>query len=187
MTDGRQPAADAIAARHPGVTLVEGPASGRWGHAQRQFAIAIARGRYLLFIDDDDVHTRRAFSRLRTAVERWPGRIVIFRMRRDGRVLWRVRDVAVENVGTPMFLVPNVSGKLGSWTATEERYASDFDFISGSVALQGEPVWQRGVIALAPPLPPLKQLRITFRSSRLKGFRDRALGRGVFSRRRGRT
>ena len=27
-------------------------------------------------------------------------------------VLWRVRDVAVENVGTPMFLVPNVSGKL---------------------------------------------------------------------------
>ena len=105
-------------------------------------------------------------------------------MRRDGRVLWRVREVAVENVGTPMFLVPNLPGKLGSWTATGERYASDFDFISGSVALQGEPVWQRAVIALAPPLPPLKQLRITFRSSRLKGLRDRVLGRGVFSRER---
>ena len=112
---------------------------------------------------------------------------MIFRMRREGRVLWRARDVAVENVGTPMFLVPNVYGKLGSWTR-QEWYSSDFDFIALSVALQGEPVWQRGVIALAPPLPPLKQMRITFRSSRLKGFRDRVRGSWyVISRRRGRT
>lgn len=176
VTDGRQPVAEAVVAKHPNVKLVEGPMTGRWGNAQRQLGIGLTRGRYLLFIDDDDVHTRHAFRHLRAAVARWPGQIVIFQMRRDGRVLWRRRELAVENVGTPMFVVPNSAGKLGSWVATGERYESDIDFIRGCVALQGEPVWVHRVIALAPPLPLLRQFRITFRRSRFKALRNKLLG-----------
>jgi len=158
VTDGEQPLAEEIS-RALGVLLIRGPRTHRWGHAQRQLGITVARGEYLLFIDDDDVHTRRAFVHVRRAIDRNPGRIFLFRMRRHGEVLWRKQRLEHGNVGTPEFAVPNSPGKLGSWVATDERYESDFDFISGCVALQGDPLWDEHVIALAPPYSLIEWIR----------------------------
>ena len=171
VTDGDQPIAEEIATRFD-ASLITGPATRRWGNAQRQLGVERARGRYLLFIDDDDGHALGAFRHIRRAVQREPGRIIIFRMRQNGVLIWRRPELVEGNVGAPEFLVPNLPGKLGSWIETGERYESDFDFLAGCVALQGEPLWDRHVIALA-PLPTRREwLRHTVRlRSRIRAWR----------------
>lgn len=155
ISDGEQPSAEAIvreeAGDWPAVRYITGPVSGRWGHAQRTMAIPEARGAYVLFMDDDDVYRRNAFRHIRRAIRHQPGRVIIFRMKRYDGVLWQRPELEEGQVSTQQFLVPNVPGKLGSWV-TNERYASDFDFISETIALQGPPVWDSHVIATVEPL-----------------------------------
>jgi glycosyltransferase involved in cell wall biosynthesis len=149
VSDGPLPSAQRIA-RLTGATFIEGPRTQRWGNAQRMIGIEAATGRYLMFIDDDDRHRRRAFKQIRAAISETPDRIVVFRMTRDGKVLWRERVVKHTNQGTPQLLVPNVPARLGSWL-TFDRYESDFDFLTECVALQGEPIWSEAIIADCPP------------------------------------
>lgn len=155
ISDGEQPKAEAMTraeARHwRAVKYLTGPVSGRWGHAQRMEAIKQATGDYLLFMDDDDVYRRSAFRHLRRATLRHPGRVIIFRMKRYDSILWQRQDLQEGQVSTQQFVVPNLPGKIGSWV-TNERYASDFDFISETVALQGPPVWDSHVIVTVEPL-----------------------------------
>lgn len=160
VSDGHQPVAEQIVRQlgWPSVRFIRGPNTRSWGNQQRMIGIAAARGRYLAFIDDDDVHRRRAFRHIRKVIREHPGRIVIFRMKRDGVVLWADQEVRWANVGTPMFLVPNVPGKVGTWV-TEDRYSSDYDFISESVTLQGDPIWDPVVIVDAPPIPLRQRIR----------------------------
>jgi glycosyltransferase involved in cell wall biosynthesis len=133
-----------------GARFITGPETRHWGNAQRMMGISEARGRYLLFIDDDDVHRRGAFARIRGAVAQNPDRIFIFRMVRHGEVLWRYPSVQEANQGTPQLLIPNVPGRVGSWL-TNDRYQSDFDFLCECIGLQGDPLFNPAVIALAPP------------------------------------
>jgi glycosyltransferase involved in cell wall biosynthesis len=149
VSDGPLPSAQRIA-RITGATFIEGPRTQSWGNAQRMIGIEAATGRYLMFIDDDDRHRRRAFKQIRAAISETPDRIVVFRMTRDGKVLWRERVVKHTNQGTPQLLVPNVPARLGSWL-TFDRYESDFDFLTECVALQGEPIWSEAIIADCPP------------------------------------
>jgi hypothetical protein len=54
-----------------------------------------------------------------------------------------------------MFCVPNVEGKVGSWTGSQplvsptgRRYdVADYEFISKTVALQGEPIFRDEIVA----------------------------------------
>ena len=133
VADGDQPMANEIvrreAARWPAVRYFETESTQRWGNAQRMAGMEKAIGHYLIFIDDDDVPKRGAFRAIREAVQAHPGRVILFRMKYlDGTMLWRVPQVVERNVSTPQIVVPNVPGKLGSWL-TQNRYASDFDFI----------------------------------------------------------
>jgi len=155
ISDGEQPAAEAIvreqASHWPELKYISGPVSGRWGHAQREEAIKHAKGAYLLFMDDDDVYHRDAFRQIRHAIRRHPDRVIIFRMKRFDRVLWQRPQIEEGQVSTVQFVVPNLPDKVGSWV-TNERYASDFDFISETVELQGAPVWDTKVIVTVEPL-----------------------------------
>ena len=155
VSDGEQPGAEAIAREQagelPAVSFITGPKSGRWGHAQRMEGIKHATGDYLLFMDDDDVYRRNAFNHIRRATRQHPGRVIIFRMKRVDTILWQRPQMEEGQVGTAQFIVPNLPGKLGSWV-TNERYESDFDFISETVALQGQPVFDKHVIATISPI-----------------------------------
>jgi glycosyltransferase involved in cell wall biosynthesis len=167
VSDGDRPAARAIAEKEssswPSIRFVTGPLTNNWGNAQRMEGISRAAGDYLLFIDDDDVHRRGAFRNIRRAVARHPGRIIIFRMNRDGEILWHVPEIRLENLGTPQILVPNLRGKVGTWVS-KDRYQSDFDFLSQCVELQGPPVWDETIIALAPPLLLRMRKRLVLRN-----------------------
>jgi glycosyltransferase involved in cell wall biosynthesis len=154
VSDGHQPLSEAIvrkvARQWSGIRYVEGPQTRRWGNAQKMEGIRRARGRYLLFMDDDDHYRRGAFKHIRAAASANPERITLFRIKWRGEILWRHPSVEVTNVATPQVLVPNRTGKVGSWL-TNDHYWSDFDFISECVALQGEPVWDPAIIATVDP------------------------------------
>jgi glycosyltransferase involved in cell wall biosynthesis len=141
---------DEVSADRPLWRFVEHPATdGGYGYPQRARGLAVASGEYLLFIDDDDVYTRRAFARISQAVTANPGRIVIFRMDIHGSLRWRTHLPVLreKNVGMEMVAIPNIRGKLGGF-ASPLRYASDFDFIAETVAIQGDPVWRKDVIVI---------------------------------------
>lgn len=122
-----------------------------WGHCQLNAGIALARGAYLSFNDDDDVYAPRALESIRRAVSDLPGpRPLLFRFVTHYRLLLGVRE-AVEPgwVGGHMLVCPNVPGKVGRWT---ERYEGDFDFIVDTISCWPEgPLWRPEVIALARP------------------------------------
>jgi glycosyltransferase involved in cell wall biosynthesis len=120
---------------------------GDFGMTARDAAMPRARGTHLLFMDDDDQFARGAFRTIRRFAEEHPNRIGIFRMRYDnGLSLWTEPVVRLGNVGTPMFCVPN-SGKLGSWRAGGIPRHGDFEFLRGTIALQGEPLFRPEIVA----------------------------------------
>lgn len=180
--DGPQPGAEEItrgeSARWPSLRYLETEPTGSWGNAQRMAGIEQAKGRYLVFMDDDDLTKRGAFGAIREAVRSTPDRVLLFRMRYlDGRVLWRDQVVELGNVSTQQVVVPNQPGKVGSWL-TEDRYTSDFDFITECVQLQGEPVWRPEVVALigALPLPAHVRWWVRHTGSRVVGKARRTVG-----------
>jgi glycosyltransferase involved in cell wall biosynthesis len=151
VADGTQARASLIASeeakRWPAIRYCEGPLTRSWGNAQRMAGIEQATGRYLMFIDDDDVTKRRAFGAIREAVCRDPGRMILFRVKRHGEILWKRPEIAFSNVSTQQVVVPNLPGKVGSWL-TNDRYQSDFDFIRECADIQGEPIWNTHIIAV---------------------------------------
>lgn len=151
--------------RRYGAAYTTGPLTRSWGNAQRDVGISHATGRYLMFIDDDDVHTRGAFKAVRRAVAANPNRIVVFRMKtpRMG-VLWRHKTVQYKNVGTPMFVIPNNQGRIPKWV-DHDVYEADFHFLNGCVRKQGEPVWDEAVIANVEPVTAATKLVRRVRSN----------------------
>lgn len=138
------------------VIIVRDLGSGDWGAAARMDAIRRARGSHLLFMDDDDEFLPGAFDAFRSFAEETPDRVGIFRMRYQfhpsyprRHVLWETPELREGNVSTQMFCVPNLPDKLGVWNP--ERAAGDLDFILGTCALQGDPIFREEVVAVIRP------------------------------------
>jgi glycosyltransferase involved in cell wall biosynthesis len=119
-----------------------------FGHSARQAMMERAKGTHLLFMDDDDQFARGALATMRAFARDHPGRVGIFRMRfLDGGVLWTEPVVRLRNVGTPMFCVPNIPGKLGRWESPDYPRVADYEFVRGTVELQGEPIFREEIVA----------------------------------------
>jgi glycosyltransferase involved in cell wall biosynthesis len=119
-----------------------------FGNSARQSMIERARGTHLLFMDDDDQFARGALAAMRAFAREHPGRIGIFRMRYlDGRVLWTEPVLGLRNLGAPMLCVPNVPGKLGRWESPDYPRIADYEFLRGTVELQGEPIFREEIVA----------------------------------------
>ena len=154
--DGPQPTARAIAARFAGrlkIIYFETPVFHHVGHPQRNAGMAVASGSHVMSIDDDDAYRPGALQLVHRVAAAEPGRILIFRMesqtvRLPWKVLWNGQFHSLGNVGTPMFVVPNVERQLGVWG---RRHAGDWDFLDstlerwpgGSRAI----VWREEIIA----------------------------------------
>ena len=151
VADGSRPQAATIARRAARrwdrVRYWETEPSNDWGNTQRMLGIQRALGRYLIFIDDDDLTTRGAFRIIREAVRANPERIIVFRfIRQPGDTLWKAPELRSGNVSTQQLVIPNLPGKVGSWLRLG-RETADFDFLSECVQLQGEPLWRAEIIA----------------------------------------
>lgn len=118
-----------------------------WGHPQRNYAMPFARGSHLMFVDDDDRLCPEALRSIRMAIQDAPYAPLMFRMYHQRTSLWRKPLLADGNVATQMIVTPNDPGRLGTWG---RRYAGDYDFILGTIALYppGALVWRPELITI---------------------------------------
>ena len=117
--------------------------TGGWGGAERNLAMSYAKGRYLSFMDDDDVYAPNYRLALGAAMLEHPGQPMIFRMQfPNGVTLWQDKEIRCGNVGTPMIFVPNMMTKLGQWSS---RYEGDLNFLE--TCKWSEYVWRPEIIA----------------------------------------
>jgi glycosyltransferase involved in cell wall biosynthesis len=123
----------------PGRTALLHERSNDWGATPRTLGMCVARGDYVLFMDDDDVYLPGAFDAVRRACvgQRFP---LLFRMRRTGTyTIWRDQAVYCGNVSTQMIVVPNDRANFGVWG---KDYCGDFEFIKSTVDNFGGVVWR---------------------------------------------
>jgi glycosyltransferase involved in cell wall biosynthesis len=156
--DGPQPEAreicDFLRKRFPKLTYMELQSrANNFGHEPSNHGYRAAVGTHILRMDDDDTYVPGALGAVRRAAAANPDRILIFQMRSAARrhlydVLWKEQTIALGNVGTPMIVVPNLPGRIGSWGPV---YCGDFDFLTATVAKHpdGESgvVWCKEIIA----------------------------------------
>lgn len=154
--DGRQPEAARIVGAFKDrltVRYEETAPSGCVGAAQRNHGMAIATGSHFMFMDDDDVYVNGGLNKGRNAAFYNPDRPVIFRLRSAAKrhgfdSIWNGQSLEMGNVGTQMFLVPNIKERLGQWL---HQPGSDNAFIRQTVDKypnrESEIVWANEVIA----------------------------------------
>lgn len=100
-----------------------------WGNAQRNKAIARAKGDFLAFIDDDDFYLPGHREKMEQAIQENPDIPTLFRFTYpNGDVIWKEPVIEPGNVSTAMILVPNDKTKLHTWEA--KRNMADFLFIN---------------------------------------------------------
>ena len=122
------------------------------GASQRDKGMELAKGTHLMFCDDDDIFTPDALAAARDAIGRHPNDMLIFQMEYglDGHKLWSVPLYELCNVGTPMFVVPNLR-LLPSWTGWQ---ANIHDYLWGK-AVQDQlgmtPIFVGKVISIIRP------------------------------------
>jgi hypothetical protein len=112
-----------------------------WGHTERNVATQFARGEYLAHIDDDDWYAKGTRALMADAIEKTPGKPVLFRMQYpNGITLWQEPELRCGNVGTPMILIPNIPERLGQFRP----------FVGGDCAYLEEMDWDRSEIVWRP-------------------------------------
>ena len=121
---------------------------------------AKADGDVVLFCDDDDVYLDGALRRIRAWVDANPGRIGLFRRAfNNGSRQWRLPEMTRGNIQRMCIVLPNVPGKMPTWTGCESEM-----FIARDAAeLQGtDYVFVDDVIGLARPHELTFRLRIQY-------------------------
>lgn len=119
---------------------------GDWGHAERNFVSPMARGRYLMHIDDDDQYLPGARAVVDDAIFCTPDKPVLFRMQYpNGITLWAEPVLRCGNVGTPMMLIPNAPERFGFWAPF---VGGDCHFLETMKWAEDEIVWRPEIIAL---------------------------------------
>jgi glycosyltransferase involved in cell wall biosynthesis len=162
-TDAPLDAARALCARlgaeaPPGAAvrfLAHSPGHHDHGHSQINAAMAVARGDYLTFQDDDDIYTPTAFA----AIREYAGALVspaplLFRFRSyHGPTFWLVKGLLGQGlIGGHCLVAPNQPAMLGAWAP---HYEGDWTFIQQTLekwAAGGvHPVWCDRLISIARP------------------------------------
>lgn len=104
------------------------PMAKDWGHTLRNQYSKLARGDYVLHIDDDDCYIPGALDKVRKECKESAGRLVVFGMCTAGGVVPREKDLRFRNIGTPNGAIPNIPHRWGTWA---NRHGGDFDFYAG--------------------------------------------------------
>jgi hypothetical protein len=150
VTDGPQPATESLV-REMDVPakIITGPKTADWGNSQRNYALEqqLAKGDYVMWLDDDDCVMPFALVMIRAALAEAPGRPHLFRFRTHvGNLVWTDRGKVERcHVGGHCIVAPNDPAKLGRWS---DSYSGDFDFIASTLAHYSADavVWREEVI-----------------------------------------
>lgn len=126
-------------------------------------AQARAAGSHVLYCDDDDVYLPGALAEIREWADANPSTVGIFRRTFPNHAKqWRVPVLRPGNVQRMGFCIPNVPGRMPTWTG----YETEADIVREASATQGVPlVFVDSVIGLARPFEatPWKRMRYALR------------------------
>lgn len=121
------------------------PRAGDHGHTPRNEAMEEARGDRIVSLDDDDLAEPGAYDRVRQLAAQHPDRPLVLRFEaQDGRVIPYGPYLLKATIGTPAFVPVNRAGRLAPYAS---EHGGDWTHIVNTVALQGEPVFDRQIIA----------------------------------------
>jgi len=159
--DGRQDfAADVVESFQPAnIVYIEASMDGsRFGNAQRDAGMALARADWLCWLDDDDRHTFAALDIMRDAIDdsgayhsahifkaRWgPGH-------HWRGTLWAEPVVKASNFGTCQVVLPNRPYQR-SWCDFNDRgLVSDYGFLSAAIGECDGVEWHDALVAVVRP------------------------------------
>lgn len=125
-----------------------------WGHPQRNFGQSIACGRYLAWLQDDDIYTPGGVGAMLRAIESdHEPAVHLFRVRTwQAGVVWGQRGVlGFGQIDADCIVAPNDPARLAQWPP---HYNGDWDFIRDTVALWGgaeQAAWHEDIIAIGRP------------------------------------
>jgi len=83
--------------------------------------MAAAKCDYLAFMDDDDYYLPGGISVMRRVLREHPGRPCLFKYSLGNHSKWKKKEVFFGNVGTLMFVTPNIKERLGVWRSNDEK------------------------------------------------------------------
>ena len=161
--DGRQDhAADVVESFQPAnIVYIEAELAGSvFGNAQRDAGMALARGDFLCWLDDDDVYVHGALDEIRRCIGDDRTHAHIFKAvwgaghHAQGTVLYVDREVRESNIATPMCVLPN-RPYTRSWMDSNDRgrngITSDFGFLSAAIGECDGVRWHEACIAVVRP------------------------------------
>ena len=161
--DGRQDyAADVVEAFQPAnIVYIEASMDGSvFGNAQRDAGMALARGDFLCWLDDDDVYVHGALDEIRRCIGDDRTHAHIFKAlwgaghHAQGTVLWADREVREQNIATPMVVLPNRPYQR-SWMDSNDHgrngITSDYGFLSAAIGECEGARWRDPVVAVVRP------------------------------------
>lgn len=129
-----------------------------WGHPQRDFGARAARGRWLWWLQDDDIATRDALAAIKRSIETVdcgiePPAPRLFRVQTwQAGAVWKLAGRLVQGeIDADCVVAPQDAARLPTWG---RRYNGDFDFITALVEEYGGPqltVWDPALIAVGRP------------------------------------
>lgn len=139
--DGRQERAAAVVEdfQPARLTYVEASLPGSaFGNAQRDAGMAIAKGSWVMFLDDDDVWRHGALEVVRNNLRNDSAHI--FRAEwgpghhAHGVTLWADPVVRVQNIATPMVVLPNRRYARTWMDGNAAGVVSDYHFLAAAIA-----------------------------------------------------
>lgn len=137
--DGSQPwTKDLIETAGPKYQYMETVMTKRWGDPQRAVGMAVAKGDYLAFMDDDDVYLPGALDSMRRAVQEDGSDFFLFKIKYFDRLLWETHDIVAGNVSSQMVLIRNQKDRLGLWAPdwnSVDKRGGDLNFMQSSERL----------------------------------------------------
>ncbi|HRV17841.1 MAG TPA: glycosyltransferase family A protein [Myxococcota bacterium] len=116
----------------PGWYDATGKQSHDAGATPRNYAMPRAKGKLLLFMDDDDRYLPNAFQEIRKEAQQHPKRPLMFRMYHRDTVLWRIKELRRGNVSTQMGCIPNEPNRLAWWPPGS---TNDYQFFRSTLNL----------------------------------------------------
>jgi hypothetical protein len=121
-----------------------------WGHPQRTYAQTLAGGRWLWWLQDDDIAAAGAVATIREAIGLQSAPLpCLFQTRTwQAGVVWKSHDLRLGNIDADGLLAPNDPARLAPWPP---EYNGDFTMIAETVERWGGLWWNQGVIAIGHP------------------------------------
>lgn len=128
--------------------LIHGPTH-NFGNSQRNFAIRVAHGTHITYMDDDDIYTPDAFVKIRKAIAANPAALLVFKVVAPwGEVVWTDENVMEQgNCCTIQMVVPNEREDGAVWGL---RQGANIPYMK-TMAKRWPVVWRPEIIAQCRP------------------------------------